>query len=111
MQNHSLHNALHKAAVDHHFSGVISIIERGNQIFEAAYGLADRSNTIPNRCDTRFGTRIVFYAGAVFGFALRSGRLGRSALSDEARIAAGIIHSAADLSSVNNAAPASRFVR
>lgn len=71
MQNHSRNNALHKAAVDHHFSGVISIIERGNQIFEAAYGLADRSNNILNRCDTRFGTA----SGTKFFTALGIGKL------------------------------------
>jgi len=38
------------------FSGVVQISEGGRVLFEGAYGLAIRSEAIPNRIDTRFQT-------------------------------------------------------
>jgi CubicO group peptidase (beta-lactamase class C family) len=38
------------------FSGVVQISRAGRVLFEAAYGLAIRSESIPNRIDTRFQT-------------------------------------------------------
>jgi CubicO group peptidase (beta-lactamase class C family) len=46
---------LETIAVEKDFSGVISISERGNTIFEQAYGYANRSDRIKNQVNTRFG--------------------------------------------------------
>jgi CubicO group peptidase (beta-lactamase class C family) len=37
------------------FSGVVSVRERGEVVFEQAFGLAHRAERIPNNVDTRFG--------------------------------------------------------
>jgi CubicO group peptidase (beta-lactamase class C family) len=47
---------LESTAGERDFSGAISISERGNTIFEQAYGYANRSDLIKNQTDTRFGT-------------------------------------------------------
>lgn len=49
--------------IDSTFSGVISILQNGNKIFEGGYGFADKANKIPNKLKTRFGTAS---AGKVF---------------------------------------------
>ena len=46
---------LKTAAAEQKFSGVISISERENTIFEQAYGYANRSDRIKNQVNTRFG--------------------------------------------------------
>lgn len=46
---------LEATAAEHDFSGVISISERGNTLFEKAYGYANRSDRIENQVNTRFG--------------------------------------------------------
>jgi CubicO group peptidase (beta-lactamase class C family) len=42
--------------IDKNFSGVISIVQRGKNIFQGEYGFADKANEIPNKTDTKFGT-------------------------------------------------------
>ena len=42
-------------AVEHGFQGVVRIEDRGEILFEKAYGLRDISNSLPNLCDTAFG--------------------------------------------------------
>lgn len=54
-----------------HFSGVISIRERGRIIYETAAGFADRSNRIRNNIETRFGIA----SGTKFFTALAIGKL------------------------------------
>ena len=49
--------------IDKNFSGVISIVQRGKNIFQGEYGFADKANEIPNKMDTKFGTAS---AGKVF---------------------------------------------
>ncbi len=49
--------------IDDQFSGVISIVQRGEPIFQRGYGFADKANEIPNGMDTKFGTAS---AGKVF---------------------------------------------
>ena len=46
---------LEATAAEKDFSGVISITEHGNTIFEQAYGYANRSDRIKNLVNTRFG--------------------------------------------------------
>ena len=50
---------LEAAAADFHrqepYSGVITIFHKGELIFNHAYGMANRSELIPNRLNTRFG--------------------------------------------------------
>nr|WP_298922942.1 serine hydrolase domain-containing protein [uncultured Allomuricauda sp.] len=36
------------------FSGTILLAEKGNVLFESAYGLSDRSRNVPNRVNTKF---------------------------------------------------------
>jgi CubicO group peptidase (beta-lactamase class C family) len=38
------------------FSGVVQVRERGDVVFAAAYGLANRADAVPNTVATRFGT-------------------------------------------------------
>jgi CubicO group peptidase (beta-lactamase class C family) len=45
-----------KNLIDEKFSGVISITQEGNTIFQGEFGFADIANEVPNRIDTRFGT-------------------------------------------------------
>ena len=50
-----------EAVVNHHmaalpFSGVVLVHERGRPIFAHAYGLAQRSEALPNTLATRFAT-------------------------------------------------------
>lgn len=45
------------------FSGVVSIVQNGESVFQKAYGFADRANKIPNELDTKFETAS---AGKVF---------------------------------------------
>ena len=71
MNNHSLTNLLHKAAFDHHFSGVISIRRGDQSLFEGAFGFADRSNLILNQLNTHYGTA----SGTKFFTALGIGKL------------------------------------
>lgn len=57
--------------IERAFSGVISITQEENVIFEGKYGFADRANEIPNRMNTRFGTASagkVFVATAILSF-------------------------------------------
>lgn len=49
--------------IDKNFSGVISIVQRGKNLFQGEYGFADKANEIPNKMDTKFGTAS---AGKVF---------------------------------------------
>jgi CubicO group peptidase (beta-lactamase class C family) len=49
--------------IDKNFCGVISIVQRGKNIFQGEYGFADKANEIPNKMDTKFGTAS---AGKVF---------------------------------------------
>lgn len=49
--------------IDENFSGVISIKQNGESIFEKAYGYADLPNKVMNRIDTKFATAS---AGKVF---------------------------------------------
>lgn len=61
--------------IDDKFSGVISIVHRGESIFHGEYGFADKANEIPDRIDTRFGTASagkVFTATAILGLIERN---------------------------------------
>ena len=42
-------------ATETEFSGVVRVDEGGNTVFEAAYGMADRSHNVPNTTSTIFG--------------------------------------------------------
>ncbi|WP_371803014.1 serine hydrolase domain-containing protein [Candidatus Lokiarchaeum ossiferum] len=66
-----IHELIKNATEKFHFSGVISIEERGKIIFEKAYGYADRSNKILNTVKTRFGMA----SGSKFFTALGIGKL------------------------------------
>lgn len=58
------------ALVDADFSGIVSIMVDGQNVFRGEYGFADKANGIPNRVDTRFGTASagkVFVATAILG--------------------------------------------
>jgi CubicO group peptidase (beta-lactamase class C family) len=59
------------------YSGVISIFHQGKAVFNHAYGLANRSEQIPNRLNTRFGIASggkIFTATAV-GLLVQAGKL------------------------------------
>lgn len=61
-----------KASIDAHaFSGVVSLRQGGQVLFERATGYADRSNKIANSVDTRFGIA----SGTKFFTALAIGKL------------------------------------
>jgi CubicO group peptidase (beta-lactamase class C family) len=61
-----------KASIDAHaFSGVVSLRQEGQVLFEQAAGYADRSNKIANTIDTRFGIA----SGTKFLTALAIGKL------------------------------------
>lgn len=49
--------------VDKNFSGVISVTQKGRNVFQKAFGYSDLPNKIPNRIDTKFPTAS---AGKVF---------------------------------------------
>ncbi|MEO8177866.1 MAG: serine hydrolase domain-containing protein [Deltaproteobacteria bacterium] len=49
-----LKERLDQAVAADEFAGAVSIALRGQPIFEAAYGLADRERRIPNALDTKF---------------------------------------------------------
>lgn len=55
----ALAGALHQAAIDHQFSGVIRVDEQGAPIFERAYGLADRAHDVAATVGHRFGVASV----------------------------------------------------
>lgn len=54
-KQHAVIQQLETTAADQDFSGVISICDGGNTIFEQAYGYANRSDRIKNQVNTRFG--------------------------------------------------------
>lgn len=45
--------------LEHSFSGAINITQNNNVIINSAYGMADRSNSIANEVDTKFGVASV----------------------------------------------------
>jgi CubicO group peptidase (beta-lactamase class C family) len=45
-----------KKVIDKDFSGVVSIVQNGETLFEEAFGFADLPNKIPNEIDTKFPT-------------------------------------------------------
>jgi CubicO group peptidase (beta-lactamase class C family) len=51
-----LESAIAKQNEEFPFSGVIWIKEQGKTIFAKSYGLANRSEAIPNNLNTRFAT-------------------------------------------------------
>ena len=56
--------------VDDRFNGVISLMQNGSHLCQAAFGYADIPNKIPNEINTKFGTASagkVFVATAVLG--------------------------------------------
>jgi CubicO group peptidase (beta-lactamase class C family) len=60
------------ASIDHHaFSGVVAIRHQDTVLYERAAGYADRSNTVANTPDTRFGIA----SGTKFFTALAIGKL------------------------------------
>ena len=63
--------------LDDRFSGCIQVRQAGRTLFEAAVGLADKSNAVPNTRDTRFATASAgkaFVAAAILSL-VEEGRL------------------------------------
>ena len=62
------------------FSGVVSIRQAGNVLYERAIGFADRSNGIPNTIETRFGiaSGTKFLTALAIGTLVEAGKLGFS---------------------------------
>lgn len=71
MNHGQLIQKLDASIVTHAFSGVVSIRQRGQILYERAAGYADRSNKIANSLDTRFGIA----SGTKFFTALAIGKL------------------------------------
>jgi CubicO group peptidase (beta-lactamase class C family) len=69
--NHQLVETVQASIENHAFSGVVSIHQRGQVLYERAAGYADRSNQIANTLDTRFGIA----SGTKFFTALAIGKL------------------------------------
>lgn len=67
----TLVETLHASIDAHAFSGVVSLRQGGQVLFERAAGYADRSNKIANTVDTRFGIA----SGTKFFTALAIGKL------------------------------------
>jgi CubicO group peptidase (beta-lactamase class C family) len=49
-----LRQRLEAAAARDDFAGAVMLTQRGEVVFEGAYGLADRERNVPNRVDTKF---------------------------------------------------------
>ena len=71
MENTQLVETLNSSIEAHAFSGVVSLRQGGQVLFEQAAGYADRSNQIANTVDTRFGIA----SGTKFLTALAIGKL------------------------------------
>ena len=71
MKHAQLVETLDASIESHDFSGVVSIRQQGQVLFERAAGYADRSNKIANTLDTRFGIA----SGTKFLTALAIGKL------------------------------------
>lgn len=71
MKNTQLVETLNSSIDAHAFSGVVSLRQGGQVLFEQAAGYADRSNQIANTVDTRFGIA----SGTKFFTALAIGKL------------------------------------
>jgi len=71
MQPTQLAETLNSAIEAHAFSGVVSLRQGGQVLYERAAGYADRSNKIANTVDTRFGIA----SGTKFLTALAIGKL------------------------------------
>jgi CubicO group peptidase (beta-lactamase class C family) len=71
VNNRQLVETLDASIEAHAFSGVVSIRQRGQVLYERAAGYADRSNKIANSLDTRFGIA----SGTKFLTALAIGQL------------------------------------
>ncbi len=71
MNHTQLVETLESSMDSHAFSGVVSIRQRGQVLYEHAAGYADRSNRIANMRDTRFGIA----SGTKFFTALAIGKL------------------------------------
>src|SRR5688572_19854064 len=71
MEQTQLSKTLAAAVETHDFSGVMTIRQKGNLLYEGAFGYADRSNRIANTLATRFGIA----SGTKFFTALAIGKL------------------------------------
>ena len=71
MKHAQLVETLDASIENHNFSGVVSIRQQGQVLYERAAGYADRSNKIANTLDTRFGIA----SGTKFLTALAIGKL------------------------------------
>src|SRR5688572_18204380 len=71
MKNSQLVETLDKSIDNHDFSGVVSIRQQGQVLYERATGYADLSNKIENTIETRFGIA----SGTKFFTALAIGKL------------------------------------
>jgi CubicO group peptidase (beta-lactamase class C family)/protein tyrosine phosphatase (PTP) superfamily phosphohydrolase (DUF442 family) len=67
----SLIDQIEQKASDTGFSGVVSIYQAGEPLYEAAFGCRDNANQLPNEIGTRFGIA----SGTKFFTALGIGRL------------------------------------
>lgn len=77
MKNMSLADKINSLIEKNHFSGGISIKEKGKIIYENASGYADRSNKVCNNTDTRFGiaSGTKFFTALAIGILIERGRI------------------------------------
>ena len=76
----NLSAALDTTALNTGFSGVIHVRQDERDLYQKAFGYADRSNKIPNSLDTRFGiaSGTKFFTSLAIGKLIEAGKLGFS---------------------------------
>ena len=77
MEAKKLSPALDKTALETKFSGVVSVRQGREILYQKSFGYADRSNEIPNSLDTRFGiaSGTKFFTALAIGKLIEAGKL------------------------------------